>query len=67
MFRVPARIAAAAGAVLLLAGLAACATTTPSSTPSADSGYVTPGKITIATGDPAYFPYVIDNKPQSGK
>ena len=67
MFRVPSRIAAAAGAVLLLAGLAACATTTPSSTPSADSGYVTPGKITIATGDPAYFPYVIDNKPQSGK
>jgi len=67
MFRVPARIAAAAGAVLLLAGLAACATTTPSSTSSADSGYVTPGKITIATGDPAYFPYVIDNKPQSGK
>lgn len=67
MFRVPARIAAAAGAVLLLAALAACATTTPSSTSSADSGYVTPGKITIATGDPAYFPYVIDNKPQSGK
>ena len=67
MFRVPARIAAAAGAVLLLAGLAACATSTPSSTSSADSGYVTPGKITIATGDPAYFPYVIDNKPQNGK
>jgi len=67
VFRVPARIAAAAGAVLLLAALAACATTTPSSTSSADSGYVTPGKITIATGDPAYFPYVIDNKPQSGK
>jgi len=67
MFRVPARIAAAAGAVLLLAGLAACATSTPSSSTSADSGYVTPGKITIATGDPAYFPYVIDNKPQSGK
>jgi len=67
MFRVPARIAAAAGAVLLLAGLAACATSTPSSSSSADAGYVTPGKITIATGDPAYFPYVIDNKPQSGK
>ena len=67
MFRVPVRIAAAAGAALLLAGLAACAASTPSPSSSADSGYVTPGKITIATGDPAYFPYVIDNKPQSGK
>jgi polar amino acid transport system substrate-binding protein len=67
MFRVPARIAAAAGAALLLVGLAACATSTPSPSSSADSGYVTPGKITIATGDPAYFPYVIDNKPQTGK
>jgi polar amino acid transport system substrate-binding protein len=67
MFRVPVRIAAAAGAALLLAGLAACAASTPSTSSSADSGYVTPGKITIATGDPAYFPYVIDNKPQSGK
>ena len=28
---------------------------------------LTPGKLTIATSEPAYFPWVIDNKPQSGK
>ncbi|QWW19602.1 amino acid ABC transporter substrate-binding protein [Schaalia sp. 19OD2882] len=28
---------------------------------------VTPGKLTIATGDPAYSPWVEDNKPESGK
>ena len=28
---------------------------------------VTPGTLTIATGDPAYEPWVLDNKPESGK
>lgn len=67
MFRFRSRVAAAAGAALILAALAACSSAAPSSSSSASSGYVTPGKITIATGDPAYFPYVIDDKPQSGK
>jgi polar amino acid transport system substrate-binding protein len=30
-------------------------------------GTVTDGKLTIATGQPAYSPWVEDNKPQSGK
>ncbi|WP_339351193.1 ABC transporter substrate-binding protein [Bifidobacterium indicum] len=39
---------------------------------SAKSGSITeetinPGTLTIATGDPAYTPYVQDNKPESGK
>ena len=68
MFRFRSRAVAAAGAVLVLAALAACSSAAPSaSSSSAASGYVTAGKITIATGDPAYFPYVIDDKPQSGK
>ena len=32
-----------------------------------DAGYVTPGKLTIATGDIAYYPYVIDDDPSSGE
>jgi polar amino acid transport system substrate-binding protein len=34
---------------------------------SADAAYVTQGKLTIATSEPAYAPWVIDDKPQSGK
>jgi polar amino acid transport system substrate-binding protein len=67
MFRFRSRVVAAASAALLLAALAACSSGAPSSSSSPSSGYVTAGKITIATGDPAYFPYVIDNKPQNGK
>ncbi len=68
-----ARIAAVVGAVLLVTALAACASTSPassSSSPSASSGSagnVTAGKLTIGTGQPAYFPWVIDDTPQSGK
>jgi polar amino acid transport system substrate-binding protein len=28
---------------------------------------VTPGQLTIATGEPAYYPWVIDDKPESGE
>lgn len=66
MTRIRTRAIAAAGAALLLAALAACASSTPSTSASA-SDYVTDGKLTVATGDPAYFPYVIDDKPASGK
>ncbi|KQS10670.1 ABC transporter substrate-binding protein [Curtobacterium sp. Leaf183] len=34
---------------------------------SGSDGTVTDGKLTIATGQPAYSPWVEDNKPQSGK
>ncbi len=64
------RLSAALGGALLVAALAGCASTSgPSSTgsPGASPGYVTPGKLTIGTGLPAYFPWVIDDTPQSGK
>ena len=63
------RIAAAVGAVLLVTALAACASTSPSSSSSSSgsAGHVTAGKLTIGTGQPAYFPWVIDDTPQSGK
>lgn len=51
--------ALAAGAVALLA-FTGCAA-------ASDSATVTPGKLTIATGEPAFAPWVVDNKPESGK
>lgn len=60
------RAIAAAVAVATTVALAACA---PAASPSGDpaSGYVTAGKLTIATGQPAYYPWVIDDKPESGQ
>jgi polar amino acid transport system substrate-binding protein len=52
----------AAGIALALLGLSAC-----SSGGSSDAKTVTSGKLTIATGQPAYSPWVIDNKPANGK
>jgi len=31
-----------------------------------DLATVTSGKLTIATGEPAYYPWIIDNKPETG-
>jgi len=56
----PARpVAALAAAAALALGLAAC-------DGSGGGDYVTPGKITIATAEPAYPPYVIDD-PEDGE
>ena len=64
------RSAVAALAVATLA-LTGCATGTdgadPAQTEAVDEGYVTPGTLTIATGDIAYYPYVIDDDPSSGE
>lgn len=67
MSRIRPLVAAASAAALALS-LAACASS-PGASPSgdADEGYVTPGKLTVATGDTAYFPYVIDDTPESGE
>lgn len=54
-----------ATAALLLAGCASGSVAPAES--SADEGFVTPGKLTIATGDIAYEPYVIGDDPASGK
>ena len=57
------RIALAVLAASVAVTLAACS----GGSGSSGGDYVTKGKLTIATGDPAYPPYVIDDKPQSGK
>lgn len=59
---------AAAGAAAIALSLAACASSpSASSSGEPDAGYVTPGKLTIATGETAYYPYVIDDAPESGE
>ena len=61
------RSLAAVGAAAVALTLTACG---PASTdPGTDtgSGYVTEGKLTIGTGEPAYYPWVIDDAPESGE
>lgn len=53
----------AAGAALV--ALTSCAAATEAS--GDDDGYVTAGAFTVATGEPAYFPWVIDDAPESGE
>lgn len=74
MSRRPAlRTAAVVSAATLALLFAGCATaTTPGAQTSSDAApspddYVTPGKLTIATGETAYEPYVIDDDPESGE
>lgn len=53
---------------LALAGCASGGTTAGGETSAPeDEGYLTPGTLTFATGEPAYFPYVIDDDPSSGE
>ena len=54
-----AKVAAAVAAVALL--LTGCASNNNSSLT------ITPGKLTIATGNPAYEPWVVGDKPESGE
>jgi polar amino acid transport system substrate-binding protein len=56
----------AAGVALAALALAGCASDAGSGE-AEDAGYVTPGTLTIATGDIAYYPYVIDDDPTSGE
>jgi len=57
------RLGALVGASALLVSLAACSSATEDSA----SATITEGKLTIATGEPAYYPYVIDDAPDSGE
>lgn len=59
-----AAVVAVASATLILAG---CATAQPTNTAANGLQTVTAGKLTIATGEPAYEPWVIGDKPESGK
>ena len=70
------RAAAATVSIVALAFSAACGSAnnsnTASNSGSSDSSdikqqTVTPGKLTIATGDPAYEPWVMNDKPESGE
>lgn len=58
-----------AAAALALTGCASGSAGAPSGEASdpAPSGYVTEGKFTVATGEPAYYPWVIDDAPESGE
>lgn len=51
-------------AVLIAASLTACSTSSDSASGCGDT--VTKDTLTIATGQPAYYPWVIDDKPESG-
>ncbi|HEX7834844.1 MAG TPA: ABC transporter substrate-binding protein [Pseudolysinimonas sp.] len=70
MARIPRRplIAALAGAAALAAALTGCQPATETVDPGSDiTSYLTPGKITIGTGEPAYYPWVLDDAPESGE
>lgn len=56
-------VLASAAALVLTFTAAACG----SSSTSSNSETVSEGKLTIATGQPAYTPWVLNNKPQSGE
>jgi len=57
-----------AGLAVAALTLAGCASGAPAPEGQDDSAnYVTPGKLTIATGETAYEPYVIDDDPESGE
>ena len=58
------RLAAALLTVVTLAGASACGS---GSSDQSAQDTVTADKLTVATGEPAYEPWVIDNKPESGK
>lgn len=58
-------LAIAASALLLVGCAAGGGTVENSAEPDGDT--VTAGKLTIATGEPAYYPWVIDDKPEAGK
>lgn len=63
------RTVAAVLSVAALAFTAACGGSAASNNEAGaeESNTVTAGKLTIATGDPAYTPWVIDDKPESGE
>jgi polar amino acid transport system substrate-binding protein len=63
----PALVAASIAAALVLAGCASGSGGDPTDAAGDDEGWITPGKITIATGEPAYYPWVIDDAPESGE
>ena len=66
------RTIASTASILALSFTAACGSGQSTASNSADSNDITqqtykPGKLTIATGQPAYEPWVMNDKPESGE
>ena len=59
------RTLAVAATAALAIGLAGCEV--KGGDEGEPSAYVTEGKLTIGTGEPAYYPWVIDDTPESGE
>ena len=62
--------AAIAGVAIAALALSACQTGGTTEDGTADgptSEWVTEGKFTVGTGEPAYFPWVVDDAPESGE
>jgi polar amino acid transport system substrate-binding protein len=60
--------AAIAGVTLAAVALTACQTGgAPDESAAPASEWVTDGRFTVGTGEPAYFPWVIDDAPESGE
>ena len=73
-FRKSALVAIAATAVMALGACAGGTTSSSTTSATADANAtgealptVTKGKLTIATGDPAYSPWVLNDNPESGE
>ncbi len=66
MSRKSLRLVAAATAAVAALALSACGSGGNEEAPAA-SDFVTDGKLTIATGEPAFYPWVLDDDPASGK
>ncbi|MET0725914.1 MAG: transporter substrate-binding domain-containing protein, partial [Leifsonia sp.] len=60
------RAVAVAAVVSTAFVLTGCASGSSDSSSASADGYVTDGKLTIATAEPAYYPWVIDDAPESG-
>ena len=61
------RTVAALAAIAIVGSAAACSSAPAATTASNSLPTLTAGKLTIGTGNPAYAPWVIDDKPESGK
>ena len=46
--------------------LTGCSSSESTACPKVDVPTITEGKLTIATGEPAYYPWIIDDAPETG-
>jgi polar amino acid transport system substrate-binding protein len=65
--KLAARAAALIVAVAIVGSASACASSPAETSATGELPTVTAGKLTIGTGNPAYSPWVLDDKPESGK